>query len=209
MKHLVHLLCLACLLGAVTSAGAQGRPKRGDIGVNGPKPGTEAPDFTLTSVEGKSIQASALWKEKPTVIITASHTCPVFRGKALAIESLRKDFGDRANFIVVYTLEAHPQGDPSPYSGEEWVTPKNEKEGILFRQPTTDAERMERAKACAEREKMTVPVVVDSMANTVWKAYGSAPNCAYIVGKDGKVIEAEPWMDAANLRLVLQKLTTG
>ena len=139
MRGLLNFLLLVCLLGAVTSAGAQGkgRPKRGDIGVNGPKPGAEAPDFTLTSVDGKNLQASALWKETPTVIITASHTCPVFRGKVAGIESLQKDFAGRVNFIVVYTLEAHPQGDPSPYSGEEWVTPKNEKEGILFRQPVS------------------------------------------------------------------------
>ncbi|MES2595920.1 MAG: deiodinase-like protein [Verrucomicrobiota bacterium] len=209
MKAVACLLSLVWVLGTVTRAEAQTRPCRDSIGIHGPKAGAEAPDFTLRSVAGVSIQASALWKEKPTVIVTASHTCPVFRGKAAAIESLRKDFAGKVNFIVVYTIEAHPQGDPSPYSGEEWVTPKNEKEGILFRQPTTEAERMERAKACAKREKMTVPIVVDSMANAVWKAYGSAPNCAYIIGKNGKVVEAEPWMDAASLRLILQKLTAG
>jgi hypothetical protein len=211
MRTLARLLLLLCLLGTITNAGAQGkgRPRRDAIGIHGPKPGAEAPDFTLTTVDGKSLRASALWKEKPTVIITASHTCPVFRGKVAGIESLQKDFAGRVNFVVVYTIEAHPQGDPSPYSGEEWITPKNEKEGILFRQPVTDKDRMERARACVQREKMTVPVAVDTMENSVWKAYGQAPNCAYVISRDGRVVEAEPWMDAAALRLVLQKLTAG
>lgn len=161
------------------------------------------------SVDGKSVQASALWKEKPAVIVTASHTCPVFRGKVAAIEALQKEFAGRANFLVVYTIEAHPQGDPSPYSGEEWVTPKNEKEGLLFRQPVTEKDRAERARACVQREKMTVPVVVDSMENTVWKAYGKAPNCAHVIGRDGRVVEAQPWLEAARLRQVLLQLTSN
>lgn len=209
MSHLVHLLCLVCLLCAATSVEAQGRPDLRSVGVNGPKPGTDAPDFSLMTVDGKSVQASVLWKERPTVIVTASHTCPVFRGKVAAIEAMQKEFAGRVNFVIVYTIEAHPQGDPSPYSGEEWVTTKNEREGILFRQPVTGKERAERARACIQREKMTVTMVVDSMENMVWKAYGKAPNCAYVIGKDGKIIESQPWMDAVKLMQVLQKHTAG
>ena len=43
------------------------------------------------------------------------------------------------------------------------------------------------------------------MENTVWEA----PNCAYVIGTDGKVVESQPWMDAARLRQALQKLTAN
>ena len=201
--------CLALLGILVVSAHAQSRPKRGGgIGENGPKPGTQAPDFTLKTVDGKSVQASALWSKKPLVIMTASHTCPVFRGKSDDFQSIASEFKDRASFLIIYTIEAHPKGDPSPYSGKEWTTPANEREGILFRQPVDFAERLQRAQACVEREKLRLPVVVDAMENKVWKAYGSAPNCAYVIGTDGKIVESQPWMDANRLRQTLRDLPT-
>ncbi len=208
MHSALSFLCAALFLGAASLASAQDKSKpRGNIGVNGPKAGTAAPDFTLMTVEGKSVQASSLWKDKPTVIMTASHTCPVFRGKVTGFQAVAKEYAEQVNFLVVYTIEAHPKGDPSPYSGKEWVTPKNEQDGILFRQPTEQSERTKRARECVEREKMTVPVVVDTLENTVWKAYGCAPNCAYVIGTDGKIADAQPWMELNHLRQTLARLT--
>jgi hypothetical protein len=182
-------------------SGAADRPKRrGSIGTDGPKPGAAAPDFTLKTVDGKTVKASALWSQKPLVLMTGSRTCPVFRGKVQPFESLVKEFGDRVNFLMVYTVEAHPKGDPSPYSGKEWVTPKNEQEGILFRQPANQEERMSRARECIQKEKLSASVVVDTMDNAVWKAYGSAPNCAYVIGRNGNIADAEAWMEPDQLR---------
>ena len=45
-----------------------------------------------------------------------------------------------------------------------------------------------------------MPVVVDTMENKVWKSYGSAPNCAYVIDRSGKIVESEPWMEPAKLR---------
>ena len=204
---LLNHLCAVLLLCGIVSGHAQNRPvRRGDIGTNGPKIGTEAPDFTLKTAEDQSIQVSALWAKKPTVILTGSHTCPVFRGKVSDIERLAKEFAGRVSFLLVYTIEAHPKGSPSPYSGKEWITPKNEQEGILLPQPADQAARVKLAQACIAREKLTVPVVVDTMENTVWKAYGSAPNCAYIIGTDGKIADAQPWMEAKRLHQTLQRV---
>lgn len=202
----VHAALFLVLALSFTAPGdaAERAKQRGGIGANGPKPGEAAPDFSLQTVDGKTVKASMLWAQKPLVLMTGSHTCPVFRGKAAAFESLAKEFADRANFIVIYTIEAHPKGDPSPYSGKEWVTPKNEQERILLPQPKSQAERATVAKSCIAKEKLTVPVVVDTMENTVWKAYGSAPNCAYVVDRGGKIVDAEPWMEPARLRQAIQ-----
>lgn len=181
------------------SAGAQ-------IGRNGPKPGQPAPDFELKSVEGKTLKGSALWSQNPTVLMTASHTCPVFRGKVSGFEGLVKEFGERVNFVVLYTIEAHPKGDPSPYSGKEWTTSANEQIGLLIPQPKTVEERLARAKTCVADTHVSVPVVVDTMDNATWKAYGSAPNCGYLIGRDGKIVAAQPWIQPGEMRSAIVKL---
>lgn len=203
MKSLCLLLCFSCVI----AIHAQNRPnKRSGIGENGPKIGAAAPDFTLKTLAGAPIHAADLWAEKPTLILTGSHTCPVFRGKVPDIEHLAKEFAGRVNILLVYTIEAHPKGSPSPYSGREWITPKNEEERLLLPQPADLAARLAQARACITREKLTVPVVVDTMDNAVWKAYGSAPNCGYVISTDGKIVEAQPWMNAERLRQSLNHL---
>jgi cytochrome oxidase Cu insertion factor (SCO1/SenC/PrrC family) len=208
MKSLCKMLPGAALLLAIAcGAGAQsaGKPGRGIIGANGPKPGSAAPDFELKTMQGKPVKASDLWKEKPTVVMTGCLTCPVFRGKVSSFQGLVQEFGSRVNFLVVYTIEAHPKGDPSPYSGKEWSTPANEKEGLLIPQPKTMDERITRVKKTLEVTRISAPLVVDTMDNKVWKAYGSAPNCAYVIGTDGKIAAAEPWMEPSQLRRAIER----
>jgi hypothetical protein len=208
MKLIVLLLAVS-LLSFSTTLSAQTKrraAKRERFEQQGPKPGEVAPDFELKTTEGKKIKASALWKEKPTVIMTASFTCPVFREQAPGFEKLTKDFSDKVNFLMVYTLEAHPKGEPSPYFGEERVTVKNQKEGFLFPQPRTMEERVAQARTCQAHEKMTAPMVIDTMENSTWKAYGSAPNAAYLVGRDGKIVEREGWFDPEKMRAAIMTL---
>jgi hypothetical protein len=176
------------------------------IGSAGPRAGSVAPDFSLTTLDGKPVTASKLWAEKPTVIMTGSHTCPVFRRTATPFEELAREFGERVNFLIIYTLEAHPSGEHSIYFGRENVTPANKRDGILWRDPRTAGERLGRAKECVAALGLKTTVVLDTMDNANWKAYGSAPNCAYLVGRDGKVVEAQPWFDARPMREAIVRL---
>src|SRR5947209_7503692 len=139
MKSICVFLGIGVLLGLalISECGAQPSQASADRFNHGPKPGTQAPDFELKSVEGKLIRASMLWSNQPTLIMTGSHTCPVFRGKVDSLEGLFRDFGNDLHFVILYTIEAHPKGDPSPYTGREWVTQQNEKMGLLIPQPKT------------------------------------------------------------------------
>ena len=193
------------LSAAVLAQPATGPARRGDRFDQGPKPGSAAPDFALPTIEGKTLLASALWSNLPTVVMAGCHTCPIFRGKVEPFEKLVTDYSNRVHFVILYTLEAHPKGDLSPYRGVEWVTPANERDGILMPQPKTTDERAQRAQACASAMKLTVPVVVDKMDNAVWKAYGGAPNSAYLVGRNGKIIEQEGWFDPARMRAAIER----
>jgi hypothetical protein len=208
MKALILPLTAALLIGAPAAPAAERKLELAPqpIGSTGPRAGTPAPDFELKSLDGRTIKGSELWKQKPLVLMTGSHTCPVYRRTAGPFEKLAADFAGRVHFVILYTVEAHPSGEPSVYFGRENVTAANRREGILW----PDARTIEQRVKCAEQSfkalKLTTTMLVDGMDNAVWKAYGSAPNCAHLIGTDGKVVEAQPWFDAGPMRAALEKL---
>ena len=175
----------------------------------GPKRGEFAPDFKLERARGGTVQASELWALKPLLVTTGSYTCPQFRGVTPARRQLVQEFQAELNSVVVYTTEAYPVGAPSPYSDGEWVTDENKKESILLPQPQTYEERLAAARHCRETLKMPSFVAVDKMDNAVWKAYGSSPNCAYLIDTHGKVVFRQGLFDAAGLRAAIQKLVSA
>ena len=151
------------------------------------RPGSMAPDFKLQRVNGETIQASEWWKQKPLVIMTGSFSCPWFRDSTPDRLALIKEFGDHVNFVVVYTVEAHDQEGNSPYSEKKFVPRENLRDSISLKQPVSFQQRYNLAKKCHESLRMLSALAVDNMDNAIWKAYGEAPNCAYLVGTDGKI----------------------
>ncbi len=98
--------------------------------------------------------------------------------------------------VVVYIVEAHPAGDPSPYSGDEWTEGYSwDTEGNPVGQPGTYEERVALARQTAEDEDMTVLLLVDGMDNAVWCTYGPAPNAAYLIAQDGTILTRQTWYD--------------
>lgn len=79
----------------------------------------------------------------------------------------------------MYISEAHPS------DGRQ--APANERDGVVFRQPTALAERADIAKACLDSMKLTMPCVLDDMENTTERAYGGWPDRICIVDLAGKV----------------------
>lgn len=63
----------------------------------------------------------------------------------------------------------------------------NVREGVVYKQPTNLAERREVASACAKALKLSIPMLIDDMANTANKAYAGWPDRLYVVGADGKL----------------------
>lgn len=171
----------------------------------GPREGAKAPNFSLQTFEGQTADLQDSLKQGPVVLEFGSYTCPIFRQKHPGVEKLREKFGDRISFFTVYTLEAHPKGDRCPYVGREWVTPDNEKSGILYRQPVNDAQR----KALAEKARSAMPIqttlVFDDMRNSTWRAYGGAPNAAYLIGQDGTIKLRQGWFEFKELEEAIKR----
>lgn len=88
-------------------------------------------------------------------------------------------YKDMADFRVVYIREAHPT--------DGWQVGANERDGILIKNHTTEEERAEAAGACALGLKLSMPMLIDDMKDTVEKAYQGWPDRIYIIGADGKI----------------------
>lgn len=161
----------------------------------GPEVGEEAPLFTLKDLRGRLVRLEDFKKKKPVVLVTGSYSCPVYRHRHAGLERLFQRYAKRAAFFVLYTVEAHPKGDVSPYADREWVTEENVREGILVRQPASYEERVRLAVRSQAALNSQVPVLVDEMDNAVWQQYGSAPNAAYYIDSRGKVQIRQDWFD--------------
>lgn len=172
---------------------------------SGPREGEEAPDFELKTVDGRTVTLGRALQSGPVVLEFGSYTCPIFRDRHGAMEKLREKFSGRASFYTVYTLEAHPKGDASPYTGREWVTFPNESRGILYRQPVSEAERKDLAETARDALGMQTEILVDGMRNSVWRAYGGAPNAAYLIGADGKVRTRQGWFNPRGMEKALAR----
>jgi hypothetical protein len=181
------------LLGALVRGYDSADSLRGGVGL---EVGDTAIDFVLKDTQGDEHSLSGLLADKPVVMVLGSFTCPVFRGSCAATEALYGLYGDRVNFIVVYTIEAHPVGARSPYSsGESLGTYSVDLQGSPIYQPATYQERLLLARKTVAEAGLTVPVLVDEMDNPVWCTYGAAPNAAYLIGTDGSILAAQRWYE--------------
>lgn len=154
----------------------------GEIGSlqEGARPGSLAPDFTLSTLDGSStVTLSSLTGEKPTVLVFGNYTCGPFRSMYAGVEPVIARFKDRANFLFVYVREAHPSNG--------WCMASNDLAGVRVEQPTDDATRRSVAKACMELLKPSIPVVVDGVDDRVGDLYSAMPARLYVINRQGAV----------------------
>jgi thiol-disulfide isomerase/thioredoxin len=154
----------------------------GEIGSlsDGPKFGSEAPDFTLKTVDGKeAITLSKLVGPKPVVLVFGNFTCGPFRAFYPEVEAVHQRFKDDATFIMVYVREAHPSNG--------WAMESNTRAGVAVKQPTTFVERVEVCNQFCQKLKPSMPVVVDEINDPVNNAYSGVPSRLYVIDKKGKV----------------------
>ena len=63
----------------------------------------------------------------------------------------------------------------------------NERDGVVYKQPTSAEERGKVAGECRTGLKLSMPMLLDGLDNAVGRAYSGWPDRLYIVGKDGKI----------------------
>ena len=65
--------------------------------------------------------------------------------------------------------------------------PQNERDRILIKDPTTLDERKQVAKEFAQQFKVSLPILVDPMADPFEKAFAAWPDRIYVLDGAGKV----------------------
>lgn len=148
----------------------------------GPALNESAPDFTLSTVDGKLVTLSDVVGEKPLVLIFGNFTCGPFRSQAGNIEKLYKRYRDRAQFLLIYVREAHPS--------DGWWMIGNQRVGIEVTQPASDPDRLAVASTCRnylELDRSDLPFLVDHVDDKVGTVYSGMPNRLYLVDSDGRI----------------------
>jgi hypothetical protein len=88
-------------------------------------------------------------------------------------------------FYVVYIAEAH--------ASDMWQMQSNVRDGVIFANPTTNAERERIANSCVRNLHILFPALLDSVQNRVEHLYTGWPDRLYVIGQDGVIrYKSEP-----------------
>ena len=171
-------------------------PKPADLQTSGPDVGSPVPDVRMIELNGHAFTPSK-YKGHVLVLEFGSMSCPVFRQHAQEMETLKTAEGPRAFFMIVYTREAFPAGDKD--------VQRNKDEGISVLQAKTLDERKAEALEAQRELRITIPMSVDSMDDAVSNAYGTFPNGAVVIGKDGTIAARQQWTNPDTLRVAIDQ----
>jgi hypothetical protein len=180
---------------AETNAKPTTRPLAATVSI-----GQAAPDFTLDKLDGRQVQLSSL-KGKLIVLLFGNYSSPTFRDRAKDYEQLRKQTGNRAEFLIVYTRESHPVG--------EWEVERNKHARVLVEQPKTFEERKALARQAKQALKLTIPIAVDTMDDNVAADYAGFTTSAVIVGRDGTIVGFRKHADAHAIKRIVEGALEG
>ena len=86
----------------------------------------------------------------------------------------------------------------------------NLKEGVIFRDPTSNDERTQVAESCVRKLGIRFPALIDGIDNTVERQYTGWPDRLYLIDRDGRLSyrsEAGPFgFHPADLEAALKRL---
>jgi type I thyroxine 5'-deiodinase len=96
-----------------------------------------------------------------------------------ALNTLYRDYKDRAAFYVVYIQEAHPI--------DAWQLDDNLKDDVLVKSTATKDERYNVAGLCVKNLGIELPAVIDEPDERVERAYTAWPDRLYVIDRDGRI----------------------
>ncbi len=78
-----------------------------------------------------------------------------------------------------------------------------DEEGNPIYEPETYQQRIDLARKTVAAEGLMVPVLVDEMDNAVWLTYGPAPDIAYLIGTNGKIVTKQGWYQPPEMEVAI------
>jgi hypothetical protein len=154
-----------------------------------PGVGDTIPDFTLYTVDGAAVRASdELARGVPLVLVAGSYSCPLFRQTLDSLNALATRYRSKLSVLIVYTVEAHPESDSTPYADMRYPAAVMDNDPVRCPQPATYGERRAIARTMLDSLKVVPRVVLDGPSNPWWWEFGPLPNNAYIIDTNGIVV---------------------
>jgi hypothetical protein len=154
--------------------------------------GAHMPALCAYTLEGVLRPLAEIWRERPVLLVTACLSCGQARRWLDGLVGLRTRYHQDLATVLLYTLEAHPEGSNSPYTEGEWISAKNKAANIHCAQPRTLAQRIALARELV-RLGGSFDCLVDDMGNSCWQALGGAPNMGLLIDRQGLVLEKQGW----------------
>lgn len=102
---------------------------------------------------------------------------------------VQKYRNEEVQLFVIYARELHP-ADRKSYR--------------MYPDPKSEYEKAAYAKEFAQLG--TMPVLIDGLDDAVFTAYGKAPNGAYLIDKDGRLVFRSTWADARKMEHMIDTL---
>ena len=94
---LLVVVVYGCTANSNTSS-IQGQDIFGDSGIN---KGNLAPDFTITTIDGKTLKLSDMTNDKPTVLYFFATWCPNCARDLAAVRDIYPKYADKINFLAI------------------------------------------------------------------------------------------------------------
>jgi len=108
-------------------------------------------------------------------------------GEVSPLNELYQRYRDHGfEFYTVYVREPHPGENYGPHSTAE--------------------QKLECARDCRQQDGIANPMLVDDLAGTVHRCYGSMPNMIFIIDKNGRIAYKAMWTDHDEIASVLANL---
>jgi len=95
---LIVVFAYGCARGGGQSPGVQGQAVSGNVGAN---QGDLAPDFTIDTIDGKTVSLSSLTADKPTVLYFFATWCPNCARDLEAVKDIYPQYKDKVNFLAI------------------------------------------------------------------------------------------------------------
>jgi type I thyroxine 5'-deiodinase len=68
----------------------------------------------------------------------------------------------------------------------------NIRDGVIFRSPQVESERVEVAESCVRKLGIRFPALIDGMSNTVERLYTGWPDRLLLIDRAGRVVYKSP-----------------
>ncbi len=95
------------------------------------------------------------------------------------LDEIAQELEDKIELVFIYIKEAHPD--------DEWQMNSNLEDGVVYKQPTSDAERLEMAQAFVSEMDIEAPTLVDDIRNTANACYAAWPERLYVIDTEGRI----------------------